>query len=164
MSGARNGLALAAPSQEDTPPFGCKRSDLRTLLQHLQSPRGTGCLLCGGLALIMTGLPNSLPCDLNRLPLPSLPVLDHVAQAGEGREMLANHQGLLLCRTVKDSALAGSGFLGHDVVDRGPVRVLQMKGIATVQLTDGTICEAEIHWIEAHGIGRKDFKIKRVIR
>jgi len=40
----------------------------------------------------------------------------------------------------------------------------KMKGIATVQLTDGTICEAEIHWFEAHGIGRKDFKIKRVIR
>jgi len=38
-----------------------------------------------------------------------------------------------------------------------------MKGIATVQLVDGTICEAEIHWFEAHGIGRKDFKIKRVI-
>jgi hypothetical protein len=39
-----------------------------------------------------------------------------------------------------------------------------MKGIATVRLTDGTIWEAEIHWFEAHGIGRKDFKIKRVIR
>ena len=40
----------------------------------------------------------------------------------------------------------------------------KMKGIATVRLADGTICEAEIHWFEAHGIGRKDFKIKRVIR
>jgi hypothetical protein len=40
----------------------------------------------------------------------------------------------------------------------------KLKGIATVQLADGTICEAEVHWFEAHGIGRKDFKIKRVIR
>ena len=40
----------------------------------------------------------------------------------------------------------------------------KMKGIATVELADGTICEAEIHWYEAHGIGRKDFKIKRLIR
>jgi hypothetical protein len=39
-----------------------------------------------------------------------------------------------------------------------------MKGPATVRLADGTICEAEIHWFEAHGIGRQDFKIKRVIR
>jgi hypothetical protein len=40
----------------------------------------------------------------------------------------------------------------------------KMKGLATVQLSDGSGCEAEIHWFEAHGIGRKDFKIKRVIR
>ena len=46
----------------------------------------------------------------------------------------------------------------------GRGRWRKMKGIATVQLADGTICEAEIHWFEAHGIGRKDFKIKSVIR
>ncbi len=46
----------------------------------------------------------------------------------------------------------------------GKGRWRKMKGIATVQLADGTICEAEIHWFEAHGIGRKDFKVKRVIR
>jgi hypothetical protein len=46
----------------------------------------------------------------------------------------------------------------------GKGRWRKMKGIATVELPDGTICEAEIHWYEAHGIGRKDFKIKRVIR
>jgi hypothetical protein len=40
----------------------------------------------------------------------------------------------------------------------------KMKGVATVRLADGSMCEAEIHWFEAHGIGRKDFKIKRVIR
>lgn len=40
----------------------------------------------------------------------------------------------------------------------------KLKGKATVQLTDGTICEADIHWFEAHGIGRKDFKIKRILR
>jgi hypothetical protein len=39
-----------------------------------------------------------------------------------------------------------------------------MKGIATVRLASGTICTAEIHWFEAHGIGRKDLKIKRVYR
>lgn len=46
----------------------------------------------------------------------------------------------------------------------GKGRWRKMKGIATVQLADGTISEAEIHWFEAHGIGRKDFKIKRLIR
>ena len=46
----------------------------------------------------------------------------------------------------------------------GRGRWRKMKGRATVELADGTICESEIHWYEAHGIGRKDFKIKRVIR
>ena len=45
----------------------------------------------------------------------------------------------------------------------GRGRWRKMKGIATVQLSDGTVCEAEIHWFEAHGIGRRDFKIKRVL-
>ena len=40
----------------------------------------------------------------------------------------------------------------------------KMKGSTTVRLADGTVCEAEIHWFEAHGRGRQDFKIKRVIR
>lgn len=40
----------------------------------------------------------------------------------------------------------------------------KMKGVATVRLADNTVCSAEIHWYEAHGIGRKDFKIKRIIR
>ena len=46
----------------------------------------------------------------------------------------------------------------------GQGRWRKMKGIATVEIADGTIGEAEIHWYEAHGIGRRDFKIKRVIR
>lgn len=35
-----------------------------------------------------------------------------------------------------------------------------MKGFAHVRLKDGTIHLAELHWYEAHGIGRKEFKIK----
>ena len=46
----------------------------------------------------------------------------------------------------------------------GKGRRRKMKGIGTVRLADGTICEAEIHWFEAHGVGGKDFKIKRVIQ
>ena len=46
----------------------------------------------------------------------------------------------------------------------GKGRWRKMRGMTTVRLADGTICGAEIHWFEAHGIGRKDFKIKRVIQ
>ena len=46
----------------------------------------------------------------------------------------------------------------------GKGRWRTMKGMATVRLADGAICEAEIHWFEAHGIGRKDLKIKRTLQ
>jgi len=36
----------------------------------------------------------------------------------------------------------------------------KMKGLATVRLTDGTVHTAELHWYEAHGIGRREVKIK----
>jgi hypothetical protein len=34
------------------------------------------------------------------------------------------------------------------------------KGIARVHLKDGTVHRAEVHWYEAHGIGRREMKIK----
>jgi hypothetical protein len=46
----------------------------------------------------------------------------------------------------------------------GKGRWRKRKGIATVKLADGTVCDAEIHWFEAHSVGRKDFKIKKVFR
>jgi len=39
----------------------------------------------------------------------------------------------------------------------------KLKGIATVRLEDGTLRKAEVHWYEAHGIGRKKMKIKRFL-
>jgi len=45
----------------------------------------------------------------------------------------------------------------------GSGRWRKMKGKATVRLPDGTICKAELHWYEAHGIGRKDTKIKEIL-
>jgi hypothetical protein len=45
----------------------------------------------------------------------------------------------------------------------GPGRWRKLKGIAPVQLSNGRIVTAELHWYEAHGIGRKKMKIKRFI-
>lgn len=42
----------------------------------------------------------------------------------------------------------------------GDGRWRKMKGIATIQLRNGRIRKAEIHWYEAHGIGKKEFKRK----
>jgi hypothetical protein len=45
----------------------------------------------------------------------------------------------------------------------GRGRWRKRKGVARVRLSDGTVRIAEIHWYEAHGIGRKEFKIKLYI-
>lgn len=45
----------------------------------------------------------------------------------------------------------------------GSGRWRKLKGITDIQLTNGTIRRAEIHWYEAHGIGRKKMKIKRFL-
>ena len=37
---------------------------------------------------------------------------------------------------------------------------LKRKGMAHVRLIDGTVRYAEIHWYEAHGIGKREFKLK----
>jgi len=43
----------------------------------------------------------------------------------------------------------------------GRGRWRKRKGVARVHLKSGTEVEAEIHWYEAHGIGRREYKIKR---
>jgi hypothetical protein len=45
----------------------------------------------------------------------------------------------------------------------GSGRWRKVKGQVYVQLPDGTKCEAEIHWYEAHGIGKREIKLKRIL-
>jgi hypothetical protein len=45
----------------------------------------------------------------------------------------------------------------------GPGRWRKMKGIATVRLPNGAVRRVELHWYEAHGIGKRDMKIKRYL-
>jgi hypothetical protein len=45
----------------------------------------------------------------------------------------------------------------------GGRRWRKLKGVAKIELTDGTICLAELHWYEAHGVGRKECKIKKIL-
>ena len=44
----------------------------------------------------------------------------------------------------------------------GPGFWRKRKGIAQVRLPNGNIHLAEIHWYEASGIGRRDYKIKQL--
>ena len=42
----------------------------------------------------------------------------------------------------------------------GRGRWRKRKGVAMVRLLNGKLRRVERHWYEAHGIGRRDFKIK----
>lgn len=45
----------------------------------------------------------------------------------------------------------------------GPGRWRKMKGVALVRLANGRVRSVELHWYEAHGIGRRGLKIKRYV-
>ena len=45
----------------------------------------------------------------------------------------------------------------------GRGRWRKMKCSAQIRLRDGRIRLAELHWYEAHGIGKKEFKRKRYL-
>jgi hypothetical protein len=45
----------------------------------------------------------------------------------------------------------------------GRGRWRKRKGVAHVRLSDGSMHVAELHWYEAAGIGRKEFKIKHLL-
>ena len=45
----------------------------------------------------------------------------------------------------------------------GKGRWRKMKGFARIKLDDANIHEAELHWYEAHGIDKKEYKIKQYI-
>ena len=45
----------------------------------------------------------------------------------------------------------------------GQSRWRKLKGFAKIRLQSGKIRKAELHWYEAHGMGRKKIKIKRFL-
>ncbi len=45
----------------------------------------------------------------------------------------------------------------------GPGRWRKLKCLAVVRLPSGVTPAAEIHWYEAHGIGRREYKIKHLL-
>ncbi len=45
----------------------------------------------------------------------------------------------------------------------GPGNWKKMKGIARIRLSSGKIRLAELHWYEAHGIGKKEIKRKKYL-
>ncbi len=72
-----------------------------------------------------------------------------------------------LCGPIADveTFAAGSGIRELPRLRKlyGNGRWRKRKGIAEVQLANGSIRKAELHWYEASGIGKKELKIKRFV-
>lgn len=69
--------------------------------------------------------------------------------------------------TVQDVETIAVGSRIRDIMrlrkQYGPGRWRKLKGIATVRLENGSVRTAEVHWYEAHGVGKKKMKIKRLL-
>ncbi len=67
--------------------------------------------------------------------------------------------------TQEETFASGKGIRELARLQRvyGRGRWRKRKGIAEVKLADGSICRVELHWYEATGIGRREFKIKRYL-
>jgi hypothetical protein len=65
-------------------------------------------------------------------------------------------------RNAEAIAAGPSVRIQNPLIQRfGAGRWRKMKGEATIRFDDGTLQRAEIHWFEAHGVGRVYFKRKR---
>ncbi len=67
--------------------------------------------------------------------------------------------------TEVETIAIGSGIRILGVLRKryGRGRWRKLKGVANVRLSDGTIRVSEIHWFEAHGIGKRKMRIKRYL-
>ena len=64
-----------------------------------------------------------------------------------------------------ETIAAGHGLKNLNRLNKvyGVANWRKLKGICHVRLEDGAILEAEVHWYEGHGIGKKEMKIKRYL-
>lgn len=64
--------------------------------------------------------------------------------------------------TQIETFASGSGIRELARLNRtyGAERWRKRKGVAAVKLTNGAVRMAELHWYEATGIGRREFKVK----
>ena len=67
--------------------------------------------------------------------------------------------------TVLEVIASGRGIRDLARLQRtyGKGRWRKMKGSARIKLRNGSFRFAEIHWYEAHGIGKREFKRKRYL-
>ena len=68
---------------------------------------------------------------------------------------IRNIETIAVGRAIRESSRLRKQYGGQ--------RWRKLKGNCLVRLRSNTIREAEVHWYEAHGVGRKEYKIKRLL-
>ena len=71
------------------------------------------------------------------------------------RSEVTDVQVIAVGRAIRDLAKLRKAY--------GKGRWRKLKGWALVELDTGEVLKAELHWYEAHGIGRREMKVKRVL-
>ena len=67
--------------------------------------------------------------------------------------------------SVVETIAAGTGIRDLRRLRRsyGKGRWRKMKGVARIRLANGRVRLAELHWYEAHGIGKREIKRKHYL-
>ena len=72
-----------------------------------------------------------------------------------------------LVGSIRDTEVIAAGpgirILSYLRKAYGAGRWRKMKGLGTVRLPNGSLRRVELHWYKAHGIGKRDLKIKRYV-
>src|SRR5829696_3473733 len=124
--GWRRGGYVRGTSKVDAVPVEAKASCAGFLCHTVLNERAE--MISASQTATVSSL-SQLPLSFDRLPPPSLLLLTDMPQVGEGRKMVGEDQSVLLCCQVEDPVFAGGGLLGKHVEDRGPFRMLQVKGV-----------------------------------
>ncbi len=79
-------------------------------------------------------------------------------EAGDGFRVLTKLEQvetIAICRSIRELSRLRKKYGGR--------RWRKKKGLATVEFHDDGIALAELHWYEAHGVGRREMKVKLIL-
>ena len=92
--------------------------------------------------------------------------MSNKGSGGNGRRLEA-HETFEILEPIRSIEPIASGNSIRDLERLrkayGAGRWRKMKGVASIRLSSGRIRLAELHWYEAHGIGKKEIKRKRYL-
>jgi hypothetical protein len=128
----------------------------RVVAQRVRAERGP---------MTGSGVTRRLVMGERRIAPSAQSALRVIDPAGWARQVLAMRFEILGEISSIETFATGSGIREIARLRRihGRGRWRKRKGIARVRLSDGSIHVAELHWYEAAGIGRKEFKIKHLL-